>query len=84
MAGQLYSGTTHKNASVKHAKAYCEGMAHRATGTGLQAPVTDNPHVAASDAGVAWIAGWTFADDAEGGAIDSSATCCSVSGTIAA
>lgn len=84
MAGQLCSGSALKNAKVKDSKAYCEGMQWRAQGTALAYPVTDNPHAVESDAYTAWAAGWTFADDAAGGPIDTTATCCQITGTISA
>ena len=85
MSGQLCSGHALKNGVPNNSKAYCEGMAHRATGTALEAPVTDNPHIAGSDAAVAWAAGWTVADDAAGGAIATADQgCCVVTGTISA
>jgi len=59
---------------------------HRAQGTAVAFPVTDNPHAAASDAGVAWIAGWDLAEAAAGGTVTASdASCCAVpQNTIAA
>ena len=85
MAGQMCNGVAgYTSGELKNSRAYCEGMAYRATGTLLGAPVTGNPHVAGSEASVSWIAGWDFAEAASGGAIDSTGTCCAVSGTILA
>ena len=63
MAGKMCTGATTNNSYLpKESRAYSEGIYYRAGGTLLGRPVTDNPHAAASDAGVAWIAGWTLAD----------------------
>ena len=64
MAGKMCSGVTAQNGYLlKETKAFSEGVYYRAGGTLLGRPVTDNPHVATSSAGVAWIAGWTVSDD---------------------
>lgn len=82
MAGKLCDGvTTHVQKTIVNSRAFCEGLAHRSSDTAANAPVTDNPHAAASDAGVAWIAGWDLADGAAGGPVDpADAPCCAVSG----
>lgn len=72
MAGKLYDGrdvTTPKNGVKKNTKAYCEGMSYRATGTAVQAPKVNNPHLAGSEAATAWDAGWDTADNNAGGTI---------------
>jgi len=64
MAGKMCTGAATNNSyNLKETKAFSEGVYYRASGTLLGRPVTDNPHVATSDAGVAWIDGWTVADD---------------------
>lgn len=83
MAGQMCAGSTQpiKNGELRNSKAFCEGMAYRASDTALNAPVTDNPHVANSDASVSWIDGWTVADDAAGSTISAAdAGCCAMRG----
>jgi len=77
MAGQMCSGHVLKNGVPNESKAYCEGMSHRIATNG--ATQADNPHIATSDAGVAWIAGWSVAH-AEVGAVFPAASqgCCSV------
>jgi len=84
MPGQLCNGGTIKSADVKLSSSYCEGMAHRASDTALNAPVTDNPHAAASDAGKAWIAGYNAADGAGGTITSAISGCCALSGTTVA
>jgi hypothetical protein len=72
-----------KNGVAKNSKAFCEGMAYRASATVLSVPVTDNPHSADSDAGIAWIAGWDVSDNAAGGLIGKSDIgCCAMGGII--
>lgn len=64
MAGKMCTGAVTNNSyMLKETKAFSEGLYYRAGGTLLGKPVTDNPHVATTSAGVAWIAGWTVADD---------------------
>ena len=64
MPGKLCTGAVTNNSYLlKESKAFSEGVYYRAGGTLLGRPVTDNPHVATTSAGVAWIAGWTVADD---------------------
>ena len=63
MPGKLCTGATTNNSYLpRESKAFSEGLYYRAGGTLLGRPVTDNPHVATSSAGVAWIAGWTVSD----------------------
>ena len=65
MAGKMCTGAVTKNSYLpKESKAYSEGIYHRAQGGAVAYPVTDNPHVATSSAGVAWIAGWDLAEAA--------------------
>jgi len=72
MSGKFCTGAVTNNSFLpREAKAFSEGVYYRASGTLLGKPVTDNPHVATSSAGVAWIAGWTVSDDvAPAGTID--------------
>ena len=72
MAGKMCTGAVTNNSYLpKESKAFSEGVHYRAGGTLAGRPVTDNPHVATTSAGVAWIAGWTVADDvAPAGTID--------------
>ncbi len=78
MAGKNCTGAPTNNADlIKESRAFCEGMYHRSLGPVLSFPITDNPHVATSQAGVAWDAGWTVANDITGGIIAASdAPCC--------
>lgn len=85
MPGKLCTGTPRANAgagTLRNSKAYCEGMQYRSEGTEVGKPDTDNPHSDGSEAATAWYAGWDFANFAAGGAIDTSETCCQVTGTI--
>jgi len=85
MAGKICTGSSDNNGyHPRESVAYCEGMAYRASGASAAVPKTNNPHVDGSEAHTAWDAGWDFADAAAGGAIDSTTTCCNVSGTVAA
>jgi len=55
MPGELYEGSNnHGSNPVGDSKAYCEGRAVKAAGGATSA----NPHVATSDAGIAWLAGY--------------------------
>ena len=51
-----------------YAKAFCQGLTHRAAGTLLSAPVADNPYSSETDIGhrLAWLEGWLQADNAAG------------------
>ena len=71
---------------MRESRAFCEGISHRAQGTAVGFPITDNPHAPLSDAGGAWSRGWTVGDDSAGGAINpKDAPCCAVpQGTISA
>lgn len=85
IAGQLCSGHTLKNGLVRDSKAYCEGMAYRASGIGTDVPVTDNPHQTGSDAWAAWLAGWNAADAYSDGVMPVNAMgCCSIPSDIPA
>lgn len=80
MAGIKCSGHALKTANSRESKAYCEGMAYRASDTAANAPITDNPHNA-GDMKDAWDAGWDVADAAAGGAIGKvEAGCCAMRG----
>lgn len=66
MSGQLDFGIVLNNAGasrIDEARAFSEGIYFRAGGTLLGRPVTDNPHPVISPDGLAWIRGWTVADD---------------------
>jgi len=81
MAGQLCWGVAIKSSDKRDTKAYCEGMAYRASDTALNAPITDNPHEAGSSAAVGWDAGWDIADGAAGSTISNlEAGCCAMRG----
>ena len=82
MAGKLCNGTVENSAQpFKDSKAYCEGMAYRASDTVLSVPITDNPHEADSESNASWAAGWTAANGA--GTIDASeAGCCALVGAV--
>ena len=76
MSGQLDFGTTFNNAGAAHidaAKAFSEGIYHRAGGTAAARPITDNPHEVGSRDHDAWDRGWTVANSASPGAISQSA-----------
>lgn len=75
MSGQLDFGTTLNNAGaarIGQAKAFDEGLQHRAASTAAGAPLTDNPHEVGSEEHDAWDRGWQVADDASPGAISQS------------
>jgi len=63
MSGKLCFGKEYNNAGagrLRDSKAFCEGRYNKANGgTALGA---DNPHVATSDAGLAWAAGFASTD----------------------
>lgn len=85
MPGQLCDGHALRTAKSKDSKAYCAGMAYRASGYGDAVPVTDNPHESGSDAAVAWAAGWDAADAKVGGTMTQAEMgCCSVVADIPA
>ena len=70
MPGRLCTGQPENNIGagrLSQSKAYCEGMAYRASGTFAAKPVTDNPHVPGSPDAGSWDLGWIVADDASGG-----------------
>ena len=72
MPGKLCTGAPTNNVGagrLSQSKAYCEGMAYRASGTLIAKPITDNPHASGSPDGISWDSGWTKADDASGGNI---------------
>lgn len=86
MPGKLCTGaTTNSTGTLKSSKAFCEGMAYRASGTAIAKPKVDNPHVAGSDAATAWDLGWDFAEAGKSASVplDTSATCCAAVGLVA-
>lgn len=80
MPGKMCTGAvTNQCYLLKETKAFSEGVYHRSSGTALAKPLTENPHVATSSAGVAWIAGWQVANNASPGAIaNNSAPCVAI------
>ena len=71
MPGKLCTGvSTQMGFLPKESKAFSEGIYHRAQGGAVAYPVIDNPHVATTSAGVAWIAGWDLAEAAASSTID--------------
>lgn len=87
MAGKLCFGSVYANAGAGHlqsSKAFCEGMQYRSEGTAVEQPKIDNPLQAGSEASLAWALGWDFAEAAAGGTISTKATCCQITGIIAA
>lgn len=80
MAGQHCTGFTVKSGNVRDGKAFCEGMAYRASDVALNVPITDNPH-ASGRMKEAWDNGWGVADAAAGGTISAAnAGCCALIG----
>lgn len=76
MAGKKCTGTQTNNAgNSKNSRAFCEGRNYRGTGTGLQAPITDNPHEAGSEAADAWDRGWTAVDISSGTSVGVDGCC---------
>jgi len=88
MPGKLCNGRESNNAGagrLSQSKAYCEGMAYRASGTGIAKPITDNPHVDGSPDGVSWATGWTVAEAGVGGNVSKADLgCCASVPTILA
>lgn len=81
MPGKLCNGSIEEAAKpFKDSKAYCEGMAHRASNTAANAPITDNPHLAGTEVADAWDAGWTAANGETGTISDAAAGCCALRG----
>ena len=82
----MYTGQKDNNVgTLENARSFCEGLQYRTMDTAANVPVTDNPHIADSEAGEAWIRGWTVADNAAGGTIDKTlAPNCAVPGTVVA
>ena len=79
MPGKLCFGKVTNNAGagmLRESKAYCEGMAYRASGTAVAKPITDNPHVADSEAGIAWDTGWSTADNNVGSTVPATSLGC--------
>lgn len=83
MSGQLCMGTTYKNAHPGYSRAFCEGMAHRASDTALNAPKTDNPYSDPDgELEIAWDNGWDAADAEAGNDLTkATAGCCALVGT---
>jgi len=86
MSGKLCFGASapQNNAGsgrIRTSNAFCEGINYRASGTALEKPSDDNPHVADSDAWDAWDDGWDLANAAAGGVLGAQG-CCAPTGTI--
>jgi hypothetical protein len=76
MSGQLDFGTNFNNAGaarIDSARAFSEGIYHRAGGTAAARPLTDNPHEVGSENHDAWDRGWAVANSASPSAIAQSA-----------
>ena len=75
MAGKMCTGSLQNNAArPRNTKAYCEGLQARMLDA---APV--DPHVAGSEASLAWQAGEKVAKDLAGGKVTAAdAPCCAV------
>ncbi len=72
MTGQLDFGIDLNNAGaarIMAARAFSEGIYHRAQGTAAAFPITDNPLQSGSDEDSAWDRGWQVAEDASPSAI---------------
>ena len=70
MAGKQYTGVGSTNRyNPKFQKAFCEGMAYRASGTAAGKPKVNNPHISGSENYLAWNAGWDSADANKGGTL---------------
>ena len=68
MSGKMCDGSSHNSrVEVRETKSYAEGAQHRALGTAIAYPVSDNPHESGSASSIAWIAGWDVAEAAAGG-----------------
>jgi len=83
MAGEQFDGNTVRNFKPNDSKAYCDGMAYRASGSALGKPITGNPEDGlGSDYEAAWDAGWAAADAQAAGTISiDEAGCCNLAGT---
>ena len=86
MPGRICIGeATGSKPRLASSRAFCEGMAYRASGTLVQRPFSDNPHVQSSEDWNAWDNGWTLADDATGGNISKADLgCCAATPVIPA
>jgi hypothetical protein len=85
MAGKMCTGVKTNNAALpSQSRAYCEGMAYRATGTLITAPKVTNPHPAGSEDAVAWDLGWDYAEAGKSATVplDTSGTCCAPVGLV--
>ena len=86
MPGKLCLGKPVNNIGagrLGQSKAYCEGMAYRASGPFANVPITDNPHVAGSPDAISWDLGWNVADDASGGFISkANLGCCATTPAV--
>ena len=72
MAGKEYTGVGSTNRfNVKFQKAFCDGMAYRASGTAAGKPKANNPFSTSVDneCKLAWDSGWDSADANKGGAL---------------
>lgn len=58
---------TNHQKQLNNVRAYAEGAEHRLADTALNNPITDNPHVAGSEARASWDEGW---NDANSGTIE--------------
>ena len=86
MAGKLCYGATQNNSgagTLRESIAFADGIKFRATGTALQAPLSDNPHPNPSEANVAWAFGWATADAVAGAALPATG-CAAPTGIILA
>ena len=84
MSGKLCDGSSHNSrVEVRETKSYAEGALHRAQGTAIAYPVTDNPHQASSPASVAWIAGWDVAEAAAPGDLAQTGCLAPINGILA-
>ena len=82
MPGVYCNGKPTEQPFVKESQAFCEGMAYRVGGTGVQRPVTDDPYgTARPTESTAWQRGWAVADANAGGTIpDVEVACCALRG----
>ena len=85
MAGKICDGNDASLGEIRNSRAYCEGMAYRASGTGAGNPISDNPYDGTgTEEEAAWDAGWNAAAGAAGGNLDiNDMGCCSVQVPVA-
>jgi len=89
MPGKLCVGKPTNNigaGNLRESKAYCEGMAYRASGALLTVPITDNPHFnTGSEAEDSWNLGWNIADSSAPSEVSTSdLACCATVGLVPA